>query len=128
MSQSSNPLADKDPITQYRRFKKNINELNVNINNIVKNIQPMIKAGLTNGCNISKMISDKICQATDLANKSMDGLNMFDIIRNNRLNSQNQNLMGGAYQYIQDPSNGKKFSIDSKEGIALLKNYIKLII
>lgn len=127
MSQNSNPLADKDPITQYRRFKKNIKELNLNIKNIVKNIQPMIKAGLTNGCNISRMISDKICQATDLANKSMDGLNMFDIMRNNKLNSQNQNLMGGAYQYIQDPSNGEKYNINSKEGIALLKNYIESI-
>jgi len=128
MSQNSNPLGDKDPITQYRKFKRNVQELNMNIKGIIENIKPMIKAGLTNGCNISKMISDKICQATYMADSSMEGLNVFDIMRNNKLNPSPQMQYGGSYQFIVDPKTGNKFNIYSKKGTLLLKKYIEALI
>ena len=111
MDNNNNPLADNDPITQYRRFKKNVRDLNNNIKEIVKNIKPLVKAGLTNSCNISKMISDKICQTMDVADRSMDNLDLTDIIRKNSLQKASATAQYGGnniYNYIK---NFKKYSI-----------------
>lgn len=61
-----NPLVGKDPVSQYLLFKNNIKELKRNIDIIVKLAKPLISYGLTNGCEISKAISNKICLGTSI--------------------------------------------------------------
>lgn len=75
----NNPLAGKDPLSQYLLFKNNIEELQKNINIIVNLAKPLISFGLTNGCEISKAISDKICLVTGVVGSQ---INTFDLKNN----------------------------------------------
>lgn len=143
----NNPLVGKDPVSQYLLFKNNIKELKRNIDIIVKLAKPLISYGLTNGCEISKAISNKICLATGMLGtqvKSFD-LNSNAMYKNLQKTAAqvqqaatqvqdgiiNQQQNGGYkdnYNYIKNPLTNRYVSIHSKKGISLLKNYINLVI
>ena len=68
-----------NPITEFEIFKKNLEELNVNINRFLKNIFPLLSDGLKLGCSSSRNMADLICKFQNISDKINNGLENNDL-------------------------------------------------
>ena len=67
----SSSLADKNPLDQYNELSYNLEEFKTNMRGIIQNIQPLVKSGLFSACEISKVISQRICWVTNFMDNSV---------------------------------------------------------
>ena len=74
------------PLDQYNALAGNLEDFKTNIRGVVKTAQPLIQSGLISGCELAKIIAEKICWMTGFVdgsvvnnNKLID--NLFDVTK-----------------------------------------------